>query len=81
MKPPICCICDKDLLSDKGGLVHSKKSPEDLQWDKKMEQDDFVGHPPYAAWFCENHYDVAVKYKHKTYKEAVTQIKLSTNYS
>ncbi|GAH14485.1 unnamed protein product, partial [marine sediment metagenome] len=47
MKPPVCCICDKELdYPDEGGLIYFKKGPSDKKWDKLMEEEGMVGHPP-----------------------------------
>ena len=64
MRPPICCICHKRLDNlDKGDLVYFKKRPSDKKWDKRMEKNGMVGHPPYAEWFCEDHYAKAKELK------------------
>ena len=64
MKPPVCCICDKKLdFPDEGGLIYFKKRSSDKIWDKKMEENDMVGHPPYAEWFCKDHFEKANKLK------------------
>ena len=72
MRPPICAICDKRLedMND-GGLIYFKKSPSDLEWDKKIKQKGWVGHPPYAEWFCKEHYKEAFKLKNLTKREAM----------
>ena len=59
MKPPVCCICDKRLDPNEGGLIYFKKRLSDQKWDKEMEKDGMVGHPPYAEWFCGDHYQKA----------------------
>jgi hypothetical protein len=60
MKPPICCICYKNLDdSDDGGLIYFKKRTSDKKWDKLMKENDMVGHPPYAEWFCKEHFEKA----------------------
>ena len=57
MKPPICCICEKRLdYPEEGGLIYFKKRPSDEEWDKKMEENGMTGHPPYAEWFCGQHF-------------------------
>lgn len=64
MKPPICCICDKNLdYPDDGGLIYFKKRPSDKKWDKIMEENGMVGHPPYAEWFCKDHFKKANELK------------------
>jgi hypothetical protein len=72
MKPPICCICHKRLdNSDEGGLIYFKKRPSDKKWDKKMEEEGMVGHPPYAEWFCGDHYAKAKELKDFTIGKAL----------
>ncbi|MHA2288958.1 MAG: hypothetical protein ACXABG_09230 [Promethearchaeota archaeon] len=64
MKPPICCICDKNLeYPDDGGLIYFNKRPSDKKWDKIMKENGMIGHPPYAEWFCRNHFGKANKLK------------------
>jgi hypothetical protein len=74
MRPPICGICDKDFRDvdmDEGGLIYFKKRPSDEEWDRKMEETGMVGHPPYAEWFCKDHYAKAKELEHLTIDEAM----------
>ncbi len=72
VRPPICEICDKDLtVKDEGGLIYFKKRPSDRQWEERMENIGGVGHPPYAEWFCEEHYNNALQLKHLTLDKAL----------
>jgi len=64
MRPPICRICDKNLETDEGGLIYFKKRPSDIEWDVRIEKIGGVGHPPYADWFCNKHYNEAYELKH-----------------
>ena len=66
MRPPECAICGNDALEDKGGLIYFKKRVSDMEWDRKMQENDFVGHPPYAEWFCSIHYKTAIQYQNMT---------------
>ena len=77
MKPPICCICGKDFRDlDEGGLIYFKKRSSDIDWDKKMEEEPgMVGHPPYADWFCGEHYSKAKELEQLTIDEAVEMLK------
>jgi hypothetical protein len=76
MRPPICYICDKRFGSDDdGGLIYFKKRPSDRKWDKKASQSGFVGHPPYAEWFCGDHYDEAYQRKHLTVDKAMKELR------
>ena len=72
MKPPVCCICDKRLdYPDEGGLIYFKKKASDREWEERMEREGMVGHPPYAEWFCEDHYNNALQLKHLTIDKAL----------
>ena len=65
MRPPICSICDKELIDlDKSGLIYFKKRLSDIDWEKKMKEIGGIGHPPYAEWFCKKHYGKANKLSH-----------------
>ncbi len=75
MKPPICHICRKPLDENSGGLVYFKKTASDLEWDRKMSAPGMIGHPPYAAWFCDKHYAMAENFSELTLAEAVKNIK------
>jgi len=76
MKPPVCCICDKRLdYPDEGGLIYFKKRSSDKKWDKRMEKKGMVGHPPYAEWFCKDHYEKANELKDLAIDEAMKQLK------
>jgi hypothetical protein len=72
MKPPICHICYKDFRDrEEGGLVYFKKRPDDYKWDEKMRKGGMTGHPPYAGWFCGDHYEEAKKLENLTIDEAM----------
>ncbi len=75
MRPPICAICNSDLEGDEGGLIYFLKGPSDLEWDIRAAEPDFVGHPPYAEWFCGKHYQLAQKYTDSILAEALKKIK------
>lgn len=76
MKPPICAICYKEFIdSDEGGLVYFKKRKRDKKWVQLMREEGLVGHPPFAEWFCEKHYDAAVELKNMTITEAMEILK------
>ena len=76
MRPPICSACDKKLESmDDGGLIYFKKRPSDKEWDRHMEEINGVGHPPYAEWFCKDHYKKAWDLKHLTIDKAMNILK------
>ncbi len=70
MMPPRCEICDKEF-DEGGGLLVFRKTEEDKEYDRRAEgEPGFVGHPPYAAWFCPAHYGEAKKLTHLTLAEA-----------
>ena len=76
MRPPVCYVCGKDFRDeDEGGLVYFKKRPSDEEWIKEMEEQNMVGHPPYAEWFCAKHYDSAKKLEHLTIDKALEILK------
>jgi hypothetical protein len=70
MKPPVCAICESRSF-DQGGIVYFKKRASDKEWDKRMKEEGMVGHPPYARWFCSNHYEKAESLRHMTADEAM----------
>ena len=72
MRPPECAICGKDFdINDKAGLINFKKRFSDQAWVRKMMRTDSVGHPPYAEWFCEEHYPRAKELEGKTIDKAM----------
>lgn len=76
MKPPICCICHKRLdYPDDGGLIYFKKRRSDKEWQNMMEKKGMVGHPPYAEWFCVEHYKKAKELKNLTIDKAMGILK------
>ena len=76
MKPPICEICDRRISNmENAGLVYFQKIEADKEWDRKSEKEGFVGHPPYAEWFCEEHYLIAKKYRSLPRGVALVSIK------
>ena len=80
MRPPVCGICGKDLEDlDHGGLVYFKKRESDLKWDERMSKPGMVGHPPYADWFCAEHFKQAEALSHLTIGDAKNQMKESTD--
>ena len=40
-----------------------------------MEEKGMVGHPPYAEWFCKEHYEKAKELKDLAIDEAMKQLK------
>ncbi len=75
MKPPICIICYREFFDEqdeqKGGLVYFKKRKSDQKWENEMRKEGFVGHPPFAEWFCSDHYESAKELDHFTITEAL----------
>ena len=68
MRPPICAICGK---REKCKLIYFKETKEDKEWYRRAQKEGFVGHPPNAEWFCDEHYPDAAKLAHLTLKEAM----------
>ena len=78
MKPPICCVCDKNLdHPNEGELIYFKKRKSDIDWDKRMEKIQGVGHPPYAEWFCKEHYEKAKDMTDNTIDVVIKYLKKS----
>lgn len=75
MKPPICSICGKDCGT--GKLIYFKLRPSDREWHKRMKKTHGVGHPPEAAWFCENHNENASQLSDLTISEAMKELRKS----
>lgn len=81
MKPPICEICNKRIEDmEKGGLVYFQKTKKDKEWDKRCEEEGFVGNPPYASWFCEDHYLIAKKFSALPKRVAVVSVKRELHF-
>ena len=79
MRPPECRVCNKDMFSDddsiEGGLIYFKKRASDIEWEERMEKTGGVGHPPWADWFCPEHYDKAKELSHLPIDEATKKLK------
>jgi len=76
MRPPICEICDSEFLFDhSSGLLYFKVTPEGREFDRRVREEGITGHPPDAGWFCEEHYEKAVKLTHLTLSEALKTIR------
>ena len=72
MKPPVCEICFKRFNpQEEGGVVNFTKRKSDVEWDKK----DIIEHPPYAEWFCGEHFAYAEKLSELTIDKAMVKIK------
>ncbi len=72
MRPPECVICGNDFEpGDKGGVLNFKKRFSDYVWERKMKRIGGVGHPPYAEWFCEEHYTRAEELTSMTINKAM----------
>jgi hypothetical protein len=85
MKPPICIICYKEFFDEldeeKGGLVYFEKRKSDERWEDEMRKEGFVGHPPFAEWFCTEHYETAKVLKDLTIDEALKILREKHNRS
>ncbi len=52
MRPPICAICDKDHMDNvEISGVHFALSEEDKAYNKRFDEEGFVGHPAGFEWF------------------------------
>jgi hypothetical protein len=65
----VCAICGRHL-KDNGGLIYFRKRPSDIAWQERMDEKKMVGHPPYAEWFCDEHYEIAKQVQHLAIDEA-----------
>jgi len=76
MMPPICAIC-RERFGDleRGGLVTFAKRPEDHAWDRKMKESGAKGHPPYARWFCPEHFAAARELAASTVEVAMPRLR------
>ena len=60
---------------EEGGLIYFVQRSSDKEWEKRMKNTGGVGHPPWAAWFCGEHYDTAKKYSNLTIDKAFQEIR------
>jgi len=56
-------------------LIYFKKRPSDYEWDRIMEIKRMIGHPPYAEWFCGDHYKKAKELEYLSIDDAMSQLK------
>lgn len=77
MKPPICAICNKrfDISEENCGLIYFRQRKSDIEWDKKMKKTGAKGHPPYARWFCTEHYTKAKEFQNFVVDKAIPEIR------
>ncbi len=74
MIPPICELCFKDFRDEEegGDLLYFKMTEKGREFEKRTEEEPgFTGHPPDAAWFCNEHLEEAKKLTHLTLDEAM----------
>lgn len=76
MRPPICAICHSrmDEQHKDFELLSFQLSEADKEFNKRLEQPGFVGHPHGLEWFCKEHAAIAKKYNHLTLGEAIKKI-------
>lgn len=77
MRPPICCICNKEFFdfdNKKSGLIYFKKTHADCELIKQANKMGIPEHPPNAEWFCEKHYKKAKEYSKLTLDEALKKL-------
>ena len=60
----------------KGGLIYFKETRADIEWKRRVKEEGLLGHPPYAEWFCEDHYQEALKLKDRTKAEAIRILRI-----
>jgi|GEM_PF-434501 len=73
MMPPECQICGKSIRNapdEDFKLLYFKRSPEQEETRKRMQESRMVGHPPGAHWFCETHAAQAEELTHLEFKDA-----------
>jgi hypothetical protein len=75
VKPPICAICHKRLAENEGGLVYFTRRESDIAWDEKREKTGMIGHPPWVAWFCDDHIGKAREFSGLTIDRAIAGIR------
>lgn len=71
MKPPICELCGEGFDPDAGELLEFQRASSDAERHERAEADDFVGHPPNVAWFCEDHSTRARRLTDRTLADAL----------
>lgn len=76
MQPPICELCGTKF-SEGGKLVYFKRTPGDEEWYKLAEKPGFTGHPPNAAWFCEEHLAAAENLREIYFSDAIKALRKS----
>jgi hypothetical protein len=68
----MCEVCSEGIREGREcKLVYFKKGKRGKEWDKKASEPGFVGHPPYAGWFCMEHLERAQELSHLTLPEAM----------
>ena len=76
MMPPECKICGKGLReSVECDIVYFKRTKKDKEWDKAIKESGLTGHPPYAVWFCMEHFAEAKKLENFTREEAMKKLR------
>ena len=73
MKPPFCEICDAPCDAD--GLLSFRKTPSDVEWERRMQEGGGVGHPPWQGWFCPRHREGALRLTQGTLPEARSRMR------
>ena len=76
--PPKCTRCGKEAIDYPNlefDLIYFKPTEQDKIWEKRVEDEGLVGHPPNAYWFCAKHIEKAKKYESLHAQEAMQSIK------
>ncbi len=69
MKPPLCAFCRKNFRTHSElefKLVRFKKSDVQVVKEAKLKDENFVGHPANAEWFCNEHIEHAKTHSNLT---------------
>ena len=82
MKPPHCYVCgldmwdipDDDALNKHFTLVYFAISEAEEEYQRRRDEEGWVGHPNEAVWFCRKHVDVAERRKHLHWTVALAEI-------
>ena len=60
MKPPACAVCGRDSSGPDADLIVFTQTEADREWASLVGEEGFLGHPPWADWFCRTHLPRAI---------------------
>jgi len=76
MRPPICEVCNVRFDPNvEGGLLFFKKTRKGIEFNRKVAEEGFTGHPPDAGWFCGTHIEAAKKLSNLTINQALSVLR------